>query len=244
MPEPVVFLTDHSAEIRIMRVLVIEDEKLLREQLVDALRSNGCAVDACGEGAEAIYMGNEFPVDVAILDLGLPDIDGLEVLGKWRAAGRTFPVLILTARSRWNQKVQGLEAGADDYLVKPFHMEEVMARLRALVRRSSGWANAVLVAGNIELDTSSQRVTVDDHEITLTAYEYRLLEQLILHAGEVISKSTLAEHLYDEETDRDSNVLEVLVARLRRKLDPDRSLDPIETLRGRGYRLRLENSSS
>ncbi len=227
-----------------MRVLVIEDEKLLREQLVDALRSNGCAVDACGEGAEAIYMGNEFPVDVAILDLGLPDIDGLEVLGKWRAAGRTFPVLILTARSRWNQKVQGLEAGADDYLVKPFHMEEVMARLRALVRRSSGWANAVLVAGNIELDTSSQRVTVDDHEITLTAYEYRLLEQLILHAGEVISKSTLAEHLYDEETDRDSNVLEVLVARLRRKLDPDRSLDPIETLRGRGYRLRLENSSS
>jgi len=239
-----VFLTDHSAEIRIMRVLVIEDEKLLREQLVDALRSNGCAVDACGEGAEAIYMGNEFPVDVAILDLGLPDIDGLEVLGKWRAAGRTFPVLILTARSRWNQKVQGLEAGADDYLVKPFHMEEVMARLRALVRRSSGWANAVLVAGNIELDTSSQRVTVDDHEITLTAYEYRLLEQLILHAGEVISKSTLAEHLYDEETDRDSNVLEVLVARLRRKLDPDRSLDPIETLRGRGYRLRLENSSS
>ncbi len=227
-----------------MRVLVIEDEKLLREQLVDALRSSGCAVDATGEGAEAIYMGNEFPVDVAILDLGLPDIDGLDVLGKWRAAGRTFPVLILTARSRWNQKVQGLEAGADDYLVKPFHMEEVMARLRALVRRSSGWANAVLVAGNIQLDTSSQRVTVDDREIMLTAYEYRLLEQLMLHAGDVISKSVLAEHLYDEETDRDSNVLEVLVGRLRRKLDPDHSLDPIETLRGRGYRLRLECPSS
>ena len=227
-----------------MRVLVIEDEQLLREQLIDALRSRGCVVDATGEGTEAIYMGNEFPVDVAILDLGLPDIDGLDVLGKWRAAGRTFPVLILTARSRWNQKVEGLEAGADDYLVKPFHMEEVMARLRALVRRSSGWANTVLVAGDIQVDTSSQRVTINDREITLTAYEYRLLEQLILHAGDVISKSALAEHLYDEETDRDSNVLEVLVGRLRRKLDPTRSLDPIETLRGRGYRLRLERPSS
>jgi len=227
-----------------MRVLVIEDEQLLREQLIDALRSSGCVVDATGEGTEAIYMGNEFPVDVAILDLGLPDIDGLDVLGKWRAAGRTFPVLILTARSRWNQKVEGLEAGADDYLVKPFHMEEVMARLRALVRRSSGWANTVLVAGDIQVDTSSQRVTINDREITLTAYEYRLLEQLILHAGDVISKSALAEHLYDEETDRDSNVLEVLVGRLRRKLDPTRSLDPIETLRGRGYRLRLERPSS
>ena len=227
-----------------MRVLVIEDEQLLREQLIDALRSSGCVVDATGEGTEAIYMGNEFPVDVAILDLGLPDIDGLDVLGKWRAAGRTFPVLILTARSRWNQKVEGLEAGADDYLVKPFHMEEVMARLRALVRRSSGWANTVLVAGDIQVDKSSQRVTINDREITLTAYEYRLLEQLILHAGDVISKSALAEHLYDEETDRDSNVLEVLVGRLRRKLDPTRSLDPIETLRGRGYRLRLERPSS
>lgn len=223
-----------------MRVLIVEDEQVLRAKLVDALRANGCVVDATGEGAEAIYMGNEYPVDVAVLDLGLPDIDGLDVLGQWRASGRTFPVLILTARSRWNQKVEGLEAGADDYLVKPFHMEEVMARLRALVRRSSGWANSVLVAGDIQLDTSSQQVTVGDRGIRLTAYEYRLLEQLMLHAGNVVSKSALAEHLYDEDTDRDSNVLEVLVGRLRRKLDPNRSLQPIETLRGRGYRLRLE----
>lgn len=222
-----------------MRILVIEDEQALREQLVAALRASGYAVDATGSGREAIYMGNEFPVDVAVLDLGLPDTDGLEVLARWRSAGRTFPVLVLTARSRWKEKVEGLETGADDYLTKPFHIEEVLARLRALVRRSSGWASTTLAAGEIQLDTTSQHVRVGDREIDLTAYEYRLLEYLMLHAGEVVSKSTLAEHLYDEETDRDSNVLEVLVGRLRRKLDPDRSMVPIETLRGRGYRLRM-----
>jgi two-component system response regulator PhoP len=227
-----------------MRILVIEDEIALREQLIDALRAAGNAVDATGEGVEGLYMGNEFPVDVAVLDLGLPDMDGLDILRQWRQAGRTFPVLILTARSRWNEKVQGLETGADDYLVKPFHLEEVIARLRALVRRSSGWANSVLTAGNVQLNTSSQQVSVDDSEIELTAFEYRLLEYLMLHAGEVISKTELAEHLYDEETDRDSNVLEVLVGRLRRKLDPQRIAQPIETLRGRGYRLRADNGSA
>ena len=227
-----------------MRILVIEDEIALREQLIDALRAAGNAVDATGEGVEGLYMGNEFPVDVAVLDLGLPDMDGLDILRQWRQAGRTFPVLILTARSRWNEKVQGLETGADDYLVKPFHLEEVIARLRALVRRSSGWANSVLTAGNVQLNTSSQQVSVGDSEIELTAFEYRLLEYLMLHAGDVVSKTELAEHLYDEETDRDSNVLEVLVGRLRRKLDPQRIAQPIETLRGRGYRLRADNGSA
>mgnify|MGYP001822696617 FL=1 len=177
-----------------MRVLVIEDEGALREQLVKSLRQAGYAVDAADSGQEAVYMGSEYPVDVAVLDLGLPDIDGLEVLNRWREAGFDFPVLVLTARSRWDEKVEGLENGADDYLAKPFHMEEVVARLRALVRRSSGWATRVLMSGPITLDTGTHQVRVDDREIELTAYEYRLLEYLMLHAGEVISKTTLAEH--------------------------------------------------
>ncbi len=224
-----------------MRILIIEDEPALRVQLVEFLRTAGYAVDSASDGQEGLFMGNEYPIDVAILDLGLPDIDGLEVLRQWREAGRTFPVLILTARGSWNEKVNGLETGADDYLVKPFHMEEVAARLRALVRRSRGLANSVLEAHSIRLDTASQRVSLGPDEIALTAFEYRLLEHLMLHAGEVISKSELAEHLYDEETDRDSNVLEVLVGRLRRKLDPQQSSHPIETLRGRGYRFRSDH---
>lgn len=227
-----------------MRVLVIEDEGALREQLVKSLRQAGYAVDATDRGEEGAYMGSEYPVDVAVLDLGLPDIDGLEVLSRWRDAGFDFPVLVLTARSRWDEKVAGLENGADDYLAKPFHMEEVLARLRALVRRSSGWATRVLMAGPIALDTGTHQVHVGERELELTAYEYRLLEYLMLHAGEVISKTTLAEHLYDEETDRDSNVVEVLVGRLRRKLDPDGDLAPIETLRGRGYRLRAATADA
>jgi len=227
-----------------MRVLVIEDEEALREQLVQSLRQAGYAVDSTDRGEEGVFMGTEYSVDVAVLDLGLPDMDGLQVLSQWRDAGHTFPVLVLTARSRWNEKVEGLETGADDYLTKPFHIEEVLARLRALVRRSSGWASTQLTAGPIQLDTGSQQVHVDAREVDLTAYEYRLLEYLMLHSGEVISKTILAEHLYDEETDRDSNVVEVLVGRLRRKLDPERSLAPIETLRGRGYRLCLEPAPS
>ncbi|MDX1656800.1 MAG: response regulator transcription factor, partial [Candidatus Competibacteraceae bacterium] len=164
---------------------------------------------------------------------------GIEVVRRWRAAGRAFPVLILTARGRWQDKVEGLEAGGDDYLVKPFHMEELLARLRALVRRAAGWSSGVLRCPPVELDPAAQQVTVDGSEVELTAFEYKLLHYLMLHAGEVVSKGELNDHLYEEDLDRDSNVLEVLLGRLRRKLDPERTLEPIETLRGRGYRLRL-----
>jgi two-component system response regulator PhoP len=226
-----------------MRVLVIEDDTTLRGQIVRALREAGNVVDHAGKGAEGLYLGNEFPVDVAIVDLGLPDIPGLELIRRWREAGRTFPILILTARGRWQEKVEGLETGADDYLVKPVRTEEVQARLKALVRRAAGWADATLTAGAIALDTTRQHVRVRGEPVDLTGYEYRLLEYLMVRAGAVISKSDLAEHLYKDQTDRDSNVLEVLLARLRRKLDPDGTLKPIETLRGRGYRLRFERKS-
>lgn len=226
-----------------MRVLVVEDEVALRESIVRALREAGNVVDDAGDGRQGLYLGNEFPVDVAIVDLGLPDIPGLELVRSWREAGRTFPILILTARGRWQEKVQGLEAGADDYLVKPIHLQEVQARLKALVRRASGWADPTMSAGDIVLDTTTQRVHVGGQSVELTAYEYRLLEFLMVHAGAVVSKSDLAEHLYDDQTDRDSNVLEVLLARLRRKLDPGGTMKPIETLRGRGYRLRLERET-
>lgn len=227
-----------------MRILVVEDEAALRDRIVTELRRAGYAVDATGEGKEGLYLGNEFPVDVAIVDLGLPDLSGLEVLHRWREAGRTFPVLILTARGRWQEKVEGLESGADDYLVKPVHMEEILARLRALVRRSAGYADAVLTAGDITVDAATQRVRFQGADIDLTAFEYRLLEYFVIHAGEVLSKAELVDHIYDEGDDPDSNVLEVLVARLRRKLDPDNVRRPIETLRGRGYRLRFERPGS
>jgi two-component system response regulator PhoP len=223
-----------------MRVLVVEDEMRLRRQIAAALREKGFVVDECGEGREAGFMGEEYPIDVAVLDLGLPGLSGLEVLGAWRARGRKFPVLILTARGSWQEKVAGLEVGADDYLVKPFQMEEVIARLRALLRRSAGWTQPVLRIGEIELDMGSQQVRVGTNPADLTAYEYRLLEYLMLHAGTVVSKTELTEHLYEEGDERDSNVVEVLLTRLRRKLDPQRRHNPIETLRGRGYRLRRE----
>jgi two-component system response regulator PhoP len=222
-----------------MRVLVVEDEAALRTQLVGRLEAERYAVDAAADGRDGLYMGNEYPVDLAVVDIGLPDMSGIEVIRGWRQAGRTFPVLILTARGRWQDKVEGLEAGADDYVVKPFHVEELLARLRALVRRSAGWTDSVLHCGPIELDTATQIVVVDDEPVELTAYEYKVIEYLMLNAGRVISKSELTEHLYAEDFDRDSNVLEVLVGRLRRKLDPGRTLNPIETLRGRGYRFRL-----
>lgn len=226
-----------------MRVLIVEDEAPLRSQIVAQLHHQGYAVDAASDGEEGLYLGTEYPVDVAIVDLGLPALSGIEVIRRWRQAGRTFPILILTARGRWQDKVEGLEAGADDYLVKPFHVEELLARLRALVRRAGGWSQAVLQCGPVALDPGTQHVTLDGRPIELTAYEYKLLEYLMLRVGEVISKTELSEHLYDEDLDRDSNVLEVLIGRLRRKLDPDRVLNPIETLRGRGYRFRLQRSS-
>ena len=225
-----------------MRVLLIEDEEALREQLVEVLHKEGFAVDATGSGAEGVYLGVEYPIDIAVVDLGLPDISGTDVIQKWRESNRSFPVLILTARSRWEDKVSGLEIGADDYLVKPFHTEELIARLRALVRRAAGWAESKLRCGPIILDTSAKTASVNEEPVELTAFEYRVLEYLMLHTGRVVSKTELSEHLYEDETDRDSNVLEVIVGRLRKKLDPDRDLLPVETVRGQGYKFTFQRS--
>lgn len=227
-----------------MRALVVEDEAALRERVVERLQALGWAVDAAADGTEGQWMGEEYPLDVAIVDLGLPGVPGLELIRRWRAAGKRFPVLILTARDRWQDKVEGLEAGADDYLAKPFNMEELLARLRALVRRAAGWAESAMCVGPFTLDTTRQMLDRDGVPITLTAFEYKLIEYLMLHAGKVISKTELSEHVYAEEMERDSNVIEVLVGRLRKKLDPHRELDPIETLRGRGYRFRAPRTSA
>ncbi len=219
-----------------MRALVVEDETALREQLVRYLGGRGFAVDAAADGEEGLYIGREYAIDVAVVDIGLPGISGVEVIRTLRAEGRKFPILILTARERWQDKVEGLDAGADDYLVKPFHQEELMARVNALVRRASGWASPEIELGSISLNTATQQVRVGGSHVELTAFEYKVLEYLMLHAGEVVSKTELTEHLYDQDYDRDSNVLEVFVGRLRRKIDPQGSYRPIQTLRGRGYR--------
>lgn len=219
-----------------MKVLIVEDEQQLRTQVASSLRQVGYAVEEAANGAEGLYLGMEFPVDVAIIDLGLPDLAGMDVIRRLRKAQKAFPILILTARGSWQDKVGGLEAGADDYLVKPFHVEELIARLNALVRRAAGWSLPILQFGPLSVDTSAQEVRVNTQLIELTAYEYKLLEYLALHSGEVVSKTELTEHLYAQDYERDSNVLEVFVGRLRRKLDPDNQYHPIETLRGRGYR--------
>ncbi|MGI9302740.1 MAG: response regulator transcription factor [Gammaproteobacteria bacterium] len=222
-----------------MRVLIVEDEDDLRQQISRQLEDEGFVVDKTADGTEGLFMAEELPIDVAVIDLGLPSLSGIELIKGARAAGRKFPILILTARSRWQDKVEGLEAGADDYLVKPFHMQELLARVRALLRRTGGWAQPTLQCGPVELDTSSQTVQLKGEALDLTAYEYKVLEYLMLHAGEVVSKTELSEHIYDDDHDRDSNVIEVFIRRLRTKLDSDNSLKPIETLRGRGYRLAL-----
>ncbi|MHB1142697.1 MAG: response regulator transcription factor [Sulfuricaulis sp.] len=222
-----------------MRLLVIEDETSLRRQLCEQLRAAGHAVDDAANGRDGLVHGREYPIDLAVVDIGLPDISGIEVIRGWRKQDKRFPVLILTARGRWQDKVEGLEAGADDYLVKPFHVEELLARVNALLRRAAGLAQPVVSCGPIQLDTAAQVVRVDKHTLELTAYEYKVLEYLILHAGEVVSKTTLTEHVYDQDFDRDSNVIEVFIGRLRKKLDPDDRFKPIETLRGRGYRFTL-----
>lgn len=218
-----------------MRALIIEDDRHLLEQLKAHLTSLGLVVDTAADGREGCHMATEYPLDVAVIDLGLPHISGLEIIKAARGAGRKFPILILTARGQWQDKVAGLEAGADDYLVKPFHPQELLARIRALLRRTGGWAHPLLICGPVRLDTSSQAVALDGQPVALTGFEYRVLEYLMLHAGEVVSKTTLTEHLYAEDGDRDSNVIEVFVRRLRRKLDPDGRLEAIQTLRGRGY---------
>jgi two-component system response regulator PhoP len=222
-----------------MRVLVVEDEGALREMLTTRLTEAGFTVDVAQDGEEGLFAGKEYPLDLAIIDLGLPKLAGLEVIRRLRAAGKAFPILILTARDNWQDKVEGLQAGADDYVAKPFHFEEVLARLQALLRRAGGWASPELKCGPVALDTRAQTVRVDGQPIDLTTFEYRILEHLMLRAGDVISKSELTERLYDQDFERDSNVIEVLVGRLRRKLDPEDRLKPIETLRGRGYRFAL-----
>ncbi len=223
-----------------MRALVIEDDLIIQRQIVEKLQREGFAVDSTDNGKEGLYLLQEYPCDVAIVDLGLPEMSGLEVINTIRRNGSKIPVLILTARGRWQDKVEGLDAGADDYLVKPFHHEEMMARIRVLIRRASGWSDSRIVCDPVSLDTSTQRTFVAEREIELTAYEYKVLEYLMMHAGEVISKTRLTEHLYDDESDNDSNVIEVFIRRLRQKLDPDEDLKPIETLRGRGYRFTLK----
>ena len=222
-----------------MRALIVEDTELLREQLRIALEAADFVVDCARDGKEGLYFATEYPYDVAVVDLGLPQLDGMTVIERLRRAGRAYPVLILTARDRWQDKVAGLDAGADDYLVKPFAMPELVARVRALIRRAAGWATSLVECPPVSLDTRSQAVTVNGTPVDLTGYEFQVLAYLMLHAGEVVSKTELTEHLYPDDDSRDSNVIEVFVRRVRVKLDPQERLNPIETLRGRGYRFVL-----
>lgn len=227
-----------------MRLLIIEDDDTLRETLARQLQAEGFAVEQAADGREGQYQALEYPVDLAVIDLGLPEVSGIDIIRAVRDAGKTYPILILTARDRWQDKVDGLSAGADDYVVKPFHFEEINARLSALLRRSGGWASSTLTAGPVSLDMSRQEVKVDGDAIELTSFEYKIIEYLMVKAGEVISKTELTERLYDQDFERDSNVIEVFIGRLRKKLDPDNSLKPIETLRGRGYRFALERNQA
>ena len=222
-----------------MRLLVVEDESLLRQQLEQGLTREGYVVDAAEDGKTGLYYATEYDYDAAIVDIGLPEIDGISLIRQIRSAGKDFPVLILTARGDWQDKVSGLDAGADDYVVKPFQLEEILARLNALLRRAAGFAKPKLEFDPLSLDISAKRLTVNEETFELTAYEYKMLEYLMLHPGQVICKSELTEHLYAQDYDRDSNVLEVFVRRLRQKLDPDQTLKPIETVRGQGYRFNL-----
>jgi two-component system, OmpR family, response regulator PhoP len=222
-----------------MRLLVVEDEDLLRAQLVKALQDGGYVVDSAADGQAGLFQACEYDYDAAIIDLGLPKLGGIDLIRKARAAGRAFPILILTARDNWTDKVEGLDAGADDYVVKPFRIEEIRARLNALLRRAAGFARPQLEFGPLSLDTSAKQLTVHGRGVDLTAYEYKLLEYLMLHPGKVVSKTELTEHLYEQDYDRDSNVLEVFVRRLRQKLDPESTLKPIDTIRGQGYRFNV-----
>ena len=222
-----------------MRLLVVEDESLLRQQLKQGLSGEGYVVDEAEDGRSGLYFASEYTYDAAIIDLGLPEIDGISLIRQIRSADKNFPILILTARGDWQDKVAGLDAGADDYVVKPFQLEEILARLSALLRRAAGFSRPKLEFGPLVLDLTAKRLTVHDEPVDLTAYEYKLLEYLMLHSGQVISKTELTEHLYAQDYDRDSNVLEVFVRRLRQKIDPQQTLNPIETVRGQGYRFRL-----
>ncbi len=219
-----------------MRILLIEDEPALQLQVRTRLEAEGFTVDVSGDGREGLYFAREYPIDLAVVDLGLPGLPGLEVIRSLRAEGHRLPVLILTARGKWEEKVAGLEAGGDDYLVKPFVMEELVARIRALLRRATGNGRDLLEFGPLAIEPGGQRVSLHGTPVELTAYEYRLLEYLARRGGQVVPKQELVDYLYPHDEDPDSNVIEVLMGRLRRKIDPDGSLKPIETLRARGYR--------
>lgn len=216
-----------------MRILIIEDDQHVSRQIETTLRKSGYVADVAHDGEEGHFLGDTEPYDAVVLDLGLPIVDGLTVLGRWREGGRRMPVLILTARGSWREKVTGLRAGADDYLAKPFEMEELLARIEAMIRRASGHASAVLECGPIKLDTSASRVTLEGDIVELTALEFSTLSYLMHHQGEIVSKTELTEHIYDHDFDRDSNVIEVLVNRLRKKL----GATLIKTHRGQGYQL-------
>ena len=219
-----------------MRILLVEDEELLRGQLLGELSAKGYAVDIANNGLDAAFMGKENPYDLDIVDIGVPELDGIEVIKQWRKNEVGFPVLILTARGHWQDKVVGLEAGADDYLVKPFHLAELMARLNALLRRTAGFSSAIVQAGPLTVDMTAKSIHLRGEPVELTAFEYNTLEYLIKRAGQAVSKSELTEHLYAQDFDRDSNVIEVFIGRLRKKLDANGSAKPISTLRGLGYR--------
>lgn len=220
-----------------MRILIVEDDSRLLTQLDQLLQRNGYSVDLADDGKKALFLLQEHPYDLAIIDIGLPIIDGFEVIQQARKSDVSCPILILTARDRWQEKVEGLDAGADDYLTKPFHNEELLARIKALIRRAAGQANPLVERGPITLDTLGEEVTVNGAALDLTAYEYKVLEYLLLNPQKIVSKTELTEHIYDQDFDLDSNVIEVFVGRLRKKIDPEGVLKPIETLRGRGYRI-------
>jgi two-component system OmpR family response regulator len=222
-----------------MRILIVEDDKDLNRQLAEALSDGGYVVDRAYDGEEGHFLGDTEPYDAVVLDIGLPQMDGISVIERWRRDGRKMPVLMLTARDRWSDKVAGIDAGADDYVAKPFHIEEVLARLRALIRRAAGHASSELECGPLRLDTKASKADVDGKPLKLTSHEFRLLAYLMHHMGEVVSRTELVEHLYDQDFDRDSNTIEVFVGRLRKKM----GIDLIETVRGMGYRMREPTSS-
>lgn len=225
-----------------MKLLVIEDEAAIRQQLEDFFKKQQFVIESAEDGEEGLYLGSEYDYDLAIIDIGLPKLDGIEVVKQLRERNREFPILILTARGHWQDKVDGLEAGADDYLVKPFHTEELRARANALIRRSAGKAAPEMVFGPININTANKAVSLNGETVELTSFEYNTLEYLALNAGKPISKTVLTEHLYHQDFERDSNVIEVFIGRLRKKLDPSGDLKPIKTVRGLGYRFAPEAS--
>ncbi|TQV84901.1 response regulator transcription factor [Aliikangiella coralliicola] len=223
-----------------MKVLIVEDELRLRENLVASFKNAGYATEAAENGEDGLFTASEYPLDIAVVDIGLPGMSGLEMIAKLREQDNQLPVIVLTARDSWQDKVEGLSTGADDYMAKPFQFEELLARCNALLRRSAGFASPTIKFADIELDTMAQSVTKNGSVIDLTAYEYKVIEYLFLNPKKVVSKTELTEHIYEQDFDRDSNVLEVFVGRLRKKIDPDQNLKLIQTLRGQGYRLNPE----